>query len=85
MTPGQPEEIAIDNMYIYVRKLSRGSRLRMTFESINTPEYEKNYGFGGVVSQESTQSPRLIEATLYPDGSRIEIPYARVPLANRSK
>lgn len=85
MTPGQPDDLAFGDMYIYVRKLSRGSRLRMTFESINTPEYEKNYGLGGVVSGETATGPRRIEATLHtgPGGSRIEIPYAEMVLAEK--
>ena len=80
MTPGQPDNIAFTAMYIYVRKLSRGSRLRLTFESINNLDYEKNYGFGGVVSQETATGPRLIEATIHtgPGASRIEIPYAEL-------
>lgn len=87
MIPGQPAEIAFTEMYIYIRKLSRGSRLRLTFESINTPEYEKNYGFGGVVSQETATGPRLIEVTLHtgPGGSRIDIPYAEILIAQKQK
>ncbi len=87
MIPGQPDNIVFEATYIYIRKLSRGSRLRLTFENINTPEYEKNYGFGGVVSRETTTGPRIIEATLHtgPGGSRIEIPYAETVLAEKSK
>lgn len=85
MTPGQPDDIAFNAMYIYIRKLSRGSRLRLTFESINELGYEKNYGLGGVVSQETATGPRIIEATLHtgPNGSRIEIPYAESVLAEK--
>lgn len=82
MTPGQPADILFGSVYIYIRKLRRGSRLRMTFESINTPEYEKNYGYGGVVSQETPAGPRIIEATLHtgPGGSYVDVPYASLPL-----
>jgi hypothetical protein len=77
----KPGEIALhnfDNVFLYVKKIPKGHRIRFTFESVNSPLYEKNYGFGGVVSQETTDKPRIIEATIhtgpkYP--SRILMPY----------
>jgi putative CocE/NonD family hydrolase len=79
MKPGAVELFNFTENLIYIKKLRQGSKLRMTFESINTPHFEKNFGFGGVVSKETTNKPRVIKATLniskaYP--SRIDIPYA---------
>jgi putative CocE/NonD family hydrolase len=79
MKPGQIELFSFNDNFIYIKKVSKGSKLRMTFESVNSPEHEKNFGFGGVVSQESTKKPRIIKATIhtgknYP--SRIDIPFS---------
>jgi uncharacterized protein len=75
--PGEVIELNFHNIYIYIKKIGKGSKLRLQFQSTNTPYAEKNYGFGGVVSQESTTGPRVIEATIqankkYP--SKIVIP-----------
>lgn len=61
------EKLSFDNAYIYLRKIKKGSRIRMEFGSYNSPSVEKNYGFGGIVAQESTQAPRIIEATIITD------------------
>lgn len=78
----KPGEIALHNfekVFLYVKKIPKGHKLRFTFESLNTPMNEKNYGFGGVVSQETTDKSRVIKATIhmgpkYP--SRILVPYS---------
>jgi putative CocE/NonD family hydrolase len=76
----KPGQIALHNfndVFLYIKKIKKGNRLRFVFESVNSPIYEKNYGFGGVVSKETTDKPRIVEATIhtgpkYP--SRIIIP-----------
>jgi predicted acyl esterase len=76
----KPGQIALHNfndVFLYIKKIKKGNRLRFVFESVNSPIYEKNYGFGGVVSKETTDKPRIIEAAIhtgpkYP--SRIVIP-----------
>lgn len=71
------EKLAFNNAYIYLKKIRKGSRIRVEFGSSNSPSIEKNYGFGGIVSQESTQAPRFIEATIITDKdhpSSIKIP-----------
>jgi|GEM_PF-416997 len=75
--PGEVIELNFHNIYVYIKRISKGSKLRLQFSSTNTPFAEKNYGFGGIVSQESTTQPRIIEATIqankkYP--SKIVIP-----------
>jgi putative CocE/NonD family hydrolase len=75
--PGEIAELNFDNIYVYIKRIGKGSKLRLQFQSSNSPYAEKNYGFGGVVSQESTTKPRIIEATIqvnkkYP--SKIVIP-----------
>ncbi|RYD71834.1 MAG: CocE/NonD family hydrolase, partial [Sphingobacteriales bacterium] len=58
--PGEVLELNFDGVFIYVKKVSKGSRLRLVFQSINNPWLEKNYGFGSEVSKESTSAPRVI-------------------------
>jgi putative CocE/NonD family hydrolase len=61
------EKLSFDNAYIYLKKIKKGSRIRMEFGSYNSPSAEKNYGFGGIVAKESSQTPRIIEATIITD------------------
>jgi len=76
----KPGQIALHNfndVFLYIKKIKKGNRLRFVFESVNSPNYEKNYGFGGVVSKETTDKPRIIEATIHTGSkypSRIVIP-----------
>ncbi len=77
---GRVERFDFTDNYVYVKKLAAGSRLRFVFEVQNRPDYERNYGFGGVVARErAPEKPRIIETTLqmsrkYP--SRVDIPVA---------
>jgi uncharacterized protein len=64
MTPGQVEKLCFDNGFIYMKKIAKGNRLRLTLTAMNGPNIEKNYGFGGIVANESTAEQRYIEATI---------------------
>lgn len=75
---GEIVALNFDDIFIYIKKIHKGSKLRLVFASSNNPWSEKNFGFGGEVSKESTTNPRWIEATIqankkYP--SKIVIPY----------
>ena len=75
---GEVASVVFNDIFIYIKKVSKGSKLRLTFHSTNHPWSEKNFGFGGEVSKETTTSPRIINATIlmnkkYP--SRVVIPY----------
>ncbi|AXY73243.1 CocE/NonD family hydrolase [Paraflavitalea soli] len=78
----KPGEVALHNfedVFLYIRQVKKGNKLRFVFESVNSPALEKNYGFGGVVSQETATGPRLIKATIHSSAkypSRIVLPYA---------
>lgn len=61
---GEVLQLNFQHIFIYVKKVTKGSRLRFVFQSINHPNFEKNYGFGGEVSKESTTAPRIIEANI---------------------
>jgi putative CocE/NonD family hydrolase len=62
--PGEVVQLNFDGIYIYIKKITKGSKLRLVFQSINNPWLEKNYGFGGEVSKESSTALRIIEANI---------------------
>lgn len=61
---GEVLQLNFQHIFIYIKKVTKGSKLRLVFQSINHPDFEKNYGFGGEVSKESTIAPRIIEANI---------------------
>lgn len=63
--PAQVVLLQFEDVLIYVKKINRGSKIRLVLQSVNDPWNEKNYGFGGEVSKESTKGSRLIEASIY--------------------
>lgn len=74
-------ELNFQNMDIYIKKISKGSKLRLIFQSINNPWHQKNNGFGGDVSKESTTVPRIIEARTLMGGkyaSKIVLPNTKI-------
>lgn len=79
--PGEIFQLNFDDAFIYIKKISKGSKLQLIFQSINHFNWEKNFGFGGEVTKESTTEPRIIEAMIlmsnkYP--SKVVVPYRLV-------
>lgn len=74
-------ELNFQNMDIYIKKISKGSKLRLIFQSINNPWHQKNNSFEGDVSKESTSVPRIIEARILMGGkyaSKIVLPNTKI-------
>lgn len=61
---GEVLQLNFQHIFIYIKKVTKGSKIRLVFQSINNPQFEKNYGFGGEVSKESTTKPRVIKANI---------------------
>jgi uncharacterized protein len=75
---GEVVLLSIQDVHLYIKKVSKGSKIRLIFQSVNNPWNEKNWGFGGEVSKESTTDPRVIRATIHIGKqykSKIIIPY----------
>lgn len=78
--PGEIVQLSFEDIFIYIKKINKGSKLRLIFQSINNPWSEKNYGFGGNVSKESTTQPRIIKANILTGGkyaSKIVLPISK--------
>ena len=61
----------------HARVVPRGSRLRLVVRSPNNVYWEKNYGSGGAVANESGKDARTAHLTLYHDAvhpSILEVP-----------
>ncbi|MFC2164132.1 CocE/NonD family hydrolase [Acidobacteriota bacterium] len=58
VTPGDINLYEFKKFDFFVRKLSKGSRIRLVIGCINSPEWEKNYNSGGVVSEETAKDAR---------------------------
>ncbi len=83
--PGRIEAYHFKEFFFLSKRLQKGSRLRFTFEPLNSPHWQRNYGSGGAVSRESGADGRVVKATIYQGGpydSRIEIPCAMGPLSS---
>jgi putative CocE/NonD family hydrolase len=65
--PGEINLYDIRLMLYFVRKLDRGSRLRLIITCQNSPDFQKNYNSGGVVSEETAKDARKAIIKLYHD------------------
>jgi uncharacterized protein len=79
--PGKINIYTFDRFYFISKKLQKGSRIRLTFQHLNSPFLERNYGSGGIVSKGSGKEGRKVKAVLYQGGkypSQLIIPYSGI-------
>jgi putative CocE/NonD family hydrolase len=77
---GQIVHYDFDGFTWFSRRVSKGSRLRLVLNCINSIYYEKNHNSGGNVESESGKDARVAHVTVYHDPehpSALEIPIAR--------
>jgi putative CocE/NonD family hydrolase len=80
VTPGQNTQYSFDGFTWFSRRVSKGSRLRLVLNCINSIYYEKNYNSGGTVESESSKDARVAHVTVYHDAehpSTLEIPVVK--------
>ncbi len=65
MAVGKPTLLNFNTSYIKVQKIKKGQRLRIYVSIRNNSFGEKNYGYGGVVSKETSNGARIIETKIY--------------------
>jgi hypothetical protein len=77
VTPGEINCYQFGSFTFFARRIARGSRLRLLFDSPNSIYMQKNYNSGGVVAGESSQDARTAHVALYHDPehpSHLELP-----------
>jgi len=80
VTPGQITQYDFDGFMWFSRRVSKGSRLRLVLNCINSINYEKNYNSGGNVEMESGKDARVAHVTVYHDAghpSALELPIVK--------
>jgi len=78
--PGDINLYDIRLMLYFVRKLDKGSRLRLVVTGQNSPDFQKNYNSGGVVAKETDKDARKAIIKLHHDKdhpSTLELPVKR--------
>ena len=65
MQPGKIVPLNFTHPFLNIKKIAKGMRLRISINVDNSPFNEKNYGFGGEVSKETTNAERIIEVKVY--------------------
>jgi len=80
VTPGEINLYAFSGFTFFSRRITRGSRLRLSIRCPNSIYQQKNYNSGGVVADESAAEARTAHVTLYHDQehtSYLELPIVR--------
>ena len=52
-----------------LRRIGKGSRLRLVLGPVNSKYWEKNYNSGGIVADESGKDAQTVTVTLYHDAA----------------
>ncbi len=76
--PGEINLYVFDGFTFFSRRISKGSRLRLTVSCTNTIYLEKNYNSGGIVAEESGRDARTAHVTLYHD--KVHPSYVELPI-----
>jgi hypothetical protein len=77
---GEITRYIFDGFTFFSRRIAKGSRLRLLFNSPNSIYLQKNYNTGGVVAEESGAEARTAHVTLYHDNdhpSYLELPIVK--------
>ncbi len=80
VTPGQITQYSFDGFTWFSRRVSKGSRLRLVLNCVNSIYYEKNYNAGGNVESESGKDARVAHVTVYHDAEHpgaLDIPVVK--------
>ena len=80
VVPGEINLYDFNILDYFVRRLERGSRLRLVVSPVNTPLAQKNYNSGGVISKESAKDACTAIVKLHHDKNHpsvLELPVKR--------
>jgi putative CocE/NonD family hydrolase len=79
--PGQIYTYVFKTPYMFVRKISSGSRLRLVIRNLNSPHYQKNFQSGGNIFEETSSVSKTGTFLLYHNNinnSFLEIPVLKI-------
>ena len=77
VNPGEIVRCDLDPGLFVARRLMKGSRLRLVVTAVNSIEWQKNYGSGGIVAEETAKDARTCHVQIYHDAehaSTISLP-----------
>jgi len=77
---GQITRYEFEDFLWFSRRVSKGSRLRLVLDGLNSMYYEKNYNSGGAVENESGKDAKTAHVTVYHDPehpSVLELPIVK--------
>jgi hypothetical protein len=80
VTPGKVERYDFTGFTWFSRRIAKGSRLRIVFSAVNSPDVEKNYNSGGPVESETGRDAHTAHITVYHEAehpSSLEIPIVK--------
>jgi uncharacterized protein len=80
VAPGKVERYDFTGFTWFSRRIAKGSRLRIVFSAVNSPDVEKNYNSGGAVENETARDAHTAHITIYHDAehpSSLEIPIVK--------
>jgi putative CocE/NonD family hydrolase len=78
--PGEVDLYVFDRFYWFSRKLLAGSRLRLVFSALDSPDRDKNYNAGGNTIYETDRDARTAVVKLHHGGrypTAVMLPVAR--------
>lgn len=79
--PGQIYAYVFNTPYLFVRKVTAGSRIRLIIRNLNSPHYEKNFQSGGNIFEETLKTAYTGTFLLYhnnTNSSFLEIPVLKI-------
>jgi putative CocE/NonD family hydrolase len=80
VVPGEINRYDFNILDYFVRKLAKGSRIRLVVGPVNSPLVQKNYNSGGIISKESARDARTAVVKVHHNGaypSFLELPVRR--------
>ena len=63
--PAEITRYEFDQFQFFARRISKGSRLRLALQCVNSIYWQKNYNSGGVVAQETAKDARTAHVTVH--------------------
>ena len=80
--PNQVNKYVFATFRLFSRQIAKGSRLRLVFSTLNSPDYQRNVNTGGRISDDTIKDGKPVKVMLYHNSlypSRLLLPVLSVP------